>query len=101
MKPDVFLKLMKKIRDNITHKDNDTNVVLSNRYSKRVNGLIKKVATELNILGIKSSHDLRRVYGNYSFRQYAPNNCSLQSWLASVLGHDSLGSAAANYSVIK
>jgi integrase len=101
MQSSVFLKLLKKVRNNLTHKDTDTNVELTNRFNKRINAVIKKVAIELNISGITSSHDLRKIYGNYSHLRHSPNNCSLQCWLSSVLGHDSLGSASANYSTLR
>ena len=100
MNPNVFLKLIKKVRQNITHKAGDTNIILSNRYDKRVNAVIKKIATQVGLEGITSSHDLRKIYGNYSYKKFAPDNCSLQAYLSTVLGHESLGAAAANYSTI-
>ena len=100
MNPNVFLKLIKKVRQNITHKAGDTNIILSNRYDKRVNAVIKKIATQVGLEGITSSHDLRKIYGNYSYKKFAPDNCSLQAYLSTVLGHESFGAAAANYSTI-
>ena len=81
MNPNVFLKLIKKVRQNITHKAGDTNIILSNRYDKRVNAVIKKIATQVGLEGITSSHDLRKIYGNYSYKKFAPDNCSLQAYL--------------------
>jgi hypothetical protein len=38
-----FLKLLTKVRENITHKTSDTHITLSNRYDSRVNSVIKTV----------------------------------------------------------
>ena len=96
-----FLKLMKIIRSRMTHKAGDDNITLSNRYDKRVNTKVKKVGLEVGMPPeISSSHDLRRLYANYSHMKFAPPNCSLQCWLAKVLGHTDLTSSA-NYSTVK
>ena len=96
-----FLELMKIIRSRMTHKEGDDNITLSNRYDKRVNTKVKKLGLEVGMPAeINSSHDLRRLYANYSHMKFAPPNCSLQCWLAKVLGHTDLTSSA-NYSTVK
>jgi integrase len=96
-----FLKLMKIIRSRMTHKEGDDNITLSNRYDKRVNTKVKKLGLEVGMSPeISSSHDLRRLYANYSHMKFASPNCSLQCWISKVLGHADLTSTA-NYSTVK
>jgi integrase len=99
MTPENFIKLMSFIRSKMTNKEGDDNVILSNRYGKRVNAKVKKIAKEVGMPGINSSHDLRRIYGVYSYKKFASSNMSFQVWLSKVLGHSDLNSAA-NYSTI-
>lgn len=99
--PTEFLGLISLIRSKLTTKDGDNNIKLSNRYGKRVNASIVKLAEEVGMPPeITSSHDMRRIYGNYSYLLHAKKNQSLQSWLMAVLGHGDLTSTA-NYSTIK
>lgn len=95
-----FIRLMKIIRDKMTRKEGDDNIILSNRYGKRVNAKIKKLAQEAKLTGITSSHDMRKIYANLSYDQYAPKNCSLQGWVSCVLGHGDTTSAI-HYSTFK
>ena len=90
-----FLELIGTIRSKMTTKPNDTNVTLSNRYSKRIAAKIKT----MRILGLSSSHDLRRIYANYSYSLFGAG-MSLQVYLKRALGHDNF-SAAANYSTVR
>ena len=90
-----FLELIGTIRTKMTTKPEDTNVTLSNRYSKRLSAKIKT----MGIQGLSSSHDLRRIYANYSYNVYG-GNTSLQMYLKQVLGHDNFSSAA-NYSTVR
>ena len=90
-----FLELIETIRTKMTTKPEDTNVTLSNRYSKRLSAKIKT----MGIQGLSSSHDLRRIYANYSYNVYG-GNTSLQMYLKQVLGHDNFSSAA-NYSTVR
>jgi integrase len=99
--PTAFLSLIKEIRLNLTNKPDDTNIKLSNRYGKRVNALVVKIAGEVGMpLEISSSHDMRRIYANYSYILHAKRNVSLQIWIAQILGHGDLTSTA-NYSTLK
>ena len=99
--PTEFLSLICLIRSNSTVKDGDDNIKLSNRYGKRVNASIVKIAAECGMPPeISSSHDLRKIYGNYSYMLHAKKNQSLQSWLMVVLGHGDMTSSS-NYSTIK
>ena len=99
--PTEFLALICLIRSKLTVKDGDNNIKLSNRYGKRVNQKIVQLAEEVGMPPeISSSHDLRKIYGNYSYMLYGKRNQSLQSWLMSVLGHGDLTSSS-NYSTIK
>ena len=96
-----FLSLICLIRSKLTVKPDDDNIKLSNRYGKRVNALVVKIATECGMPPeITSSHDLRKIYANFSYILYAKKNQSLQIWLKSVLGHSDLNSSF-NYSTIK
>ena len=90
-----FLELIGTIRSKMTKKPSDTNITLSNRYSKRLSSKIK----DLLILGLSSSHDLRRIYANYSYNLFGGNR-SLQSYLKQVLGHDGYA-ATVNYSTVR
>jgi hypothetical protein len=66
--PTEFLSLICLIRSNLTVKDGDNNIKLSNRYGKRVNASIVKIAAECGMTPeISSSHDLRKIYANYSY----------------------------------
>jgi hypothetical protein len=97
----VFLKIMQFIRAKMTVKEGDTNIQLSNRYGKRVNAKIVQLVEEVGMPPeITSSHDMRRIYANYSYILYGKRNQSLQSWIMAVLGHGDLTSTA-NYSTIK
>jgi hypothetical protein len=99
--PTEFLGLISLIRSNLTVKDGDNNIKLSNRYGKRVNVSIVKIAAECGMPPeISSSHDLRKIYANYSYILFGKRNQSLQSWIAQILGHGDLTSSA-NYSTIK
>jgi hypothetical protein len=99
--PTAFLSLIKEIRLNLTNKPDDTNIKLSNRYGKRVNASVVKIAGEVGMpLEISSSHDMRRIYANYSYILHAKRNVSLQIWIAQILGHGDLTSTA-NYSTLK
>ncbi len=98
--PTDFLSLVCLIRSKLNVKPNDDNIKLSNRYGKRVNALIVKIAAECGMDGISSSHDMRRCYANYSYILHAKRNVSLQIWISRVLGHGDLTSSA-NYSTLK
>ena len=98
--PTVFLALVSLIRSRLTVKKDDDNIKLSNRYGKRVNSKILKLSEECGMIGITSSHDMRRIYANYSYILFGKKNQSLQSWLMLVLGHGDFNSTA-NYSTIK
>ena len=100
IKPTAFLALISLIRSRLTVKPDDDNIKLSNRYGKRVNAKIKQFSDEVGMTGITSSHDMRRIYANYSYILHAKKAQSLQSWLMSVLGHADMNSTA-NYSTIK
>jgi hypothetical protein len=99
VKPREFIKLVRLIRLKMTTKENDTNVILNNRYSKKVNAIVKANANEFGLTGITTSHDLRRIYANLSFKNLAPANMSLQVWVSRVLGHDNTNSAI-NYTTL-
>lgn len=99
IKPEQFLRLIKIIRDKMTVKPEDDNIALSNRYGKRVNAKITQIARGVDTKGITSSHDLRRIYANLSYKQFAKKNTSLQVWVSKILGHSDLTSAA-NYTTL-
>jgi hypothetical protein len=99
--PAQFVKLIEIIRRNIIHKPNDTNITLSSRYDNRVNETIKKLAIKSGMPdGINSSHDMRKIYANYSHKLLAPANYGISMWIASVLGHGDTNSAV-NYSTLR
>lgn len=102
MSPKHFIELVDLIREKMTRKADDTNVSLSNRYDKRVNAYIKKLVKQIKMSSeISTSHDMRKIYANYSYKLFSSKACSLQGWLSKVLGHDSISSASANYSTLK
>jgi hypothetical protein len=92
--------LLKNIRADVRKNEltGKLNREITNHYNSRLN---KKIKTYNGLEGA-SSHLLRKISANLSYKLYGEKtNQSLQSWLTLVLGHASLGSSALNYSTIK
>ena len=102
--PSEFMQLIKEIRQ-VTDADSTkkTNIEITNKYNARVNTEIKKIFLKNKIPDkLKSSHSLRKIWVNYSFKHNAPRGTSLVSWISSKLGHDEkfLSQSANHYSTI-
>lgn len=97
--PSEFMSLIEQIRA-VTDKDSSkTNAQITNKYSARVNTEVKKIFKVNKIpKELKSSHALRKIWANYSWKHNAPKGESLVSWISEKLGHDpDFISDSANY----
>jgi integrase len=98
------LQLISEIREE-TADPNVSNRELTNTYNARVNAIIAQTTKGFNWDNrIKSSHNLRALHVNTSYKLFAPKNESLISYLGRILGHDvaeSLSNCATSYSWIK
>ena len=99
--PGDFLELLDAVRSQID--DSGTNEQITNRYNARINKKLKTLLKKHKFpQGIGTSHDLRRLWANFTWKHRAPPGTSIVAWISDRLGHDpkSLSSASNFYSTI-
>ena len=80
-----FLKNIKTIRTSlksVKRKYKNNSYSISQSQNSKINRRIKKLFGDNS-----TSHTLRKIFGNLSYKKYAPDNTSMASWLSNVLGH--------------